>query len=89
MVDNCYCEFVDKIEPIEVGADVAVGSLIKNLGGGIASNGGYIVGKRNLIELCAERLNVPGEGKEVGPTMGMNKSLLMGLFFHLKLLLKR
>ena len=84
MVDNCYCEFVDKIEPIEVGADVAVGSLIKNLGGGIASNGGYIVGKRNLIELCAERLNVPGEGKEVGPTMGMNKSLLMGLFFSPK-----
>ena len=81
MVDNCYCEFVDKKEPIEVGADIAVGSLIKNLGGGIASNGAYIVGKKDLINLCAERLTLPGEAKEVGPTLGANKSILQGLFF--------
>ncbi len=80
MIDNCYCEFVTTKEPTEVGADIVVGSLIKNLGGGIASNGGYIVGRKDLIELCAERLNVPGEGKEVGPTLNMNKSLLQGLF---------
>lgn len=81
MIDNCYCEFVSKIEPTEVGADVVVGSLIKNLGGGITSNGGYICGRKDLIELCAERLNVPGEAKEVGPSMGMNKAFLQGLFF--------
>lgn len=81
MIDNCYCEFVSKIEPTEVGADVVVGSLIKNLGGGIASNGGYICGRKDLIELCSERLNVPGEAKEVGPSMGMNKVFLQGLFF--------
>lgn len=81
MIDNCYCEFVTKTEPTEVGADVVVGSLIKNLGGGIASNGGYICGRKDLIELCAERLNVPGEAKEVGPSMGMNKAFLQGLFF--------
>ena len=80
MIDNCYCEFVDTKEPTEVGADIVVGSLIKNLGGGIASNGAYIVGKKNLIKLASERLTVPGEGKEVGPTMGMNKQLLQGLF---------
>lgn len=80
MIDNCYCEFVTKEEPTEVGADIVVGSLIKNLGGGIASNGGYICGKKDLIHLCAERLNVPGEAKEVGPSMGMNKSILFGLF---------
>ncbi len=80
MVDNCYCEFVDKKEPTEVGADVVVGSLIKNLGAGICSNGAYICGKKDLIHLCAERLNVPGEAKEVGPTMDMNRSLLLGLF---------
>lgn len=85
MVDNCYCEFVNKLEATEVGADVVVGSLIKNLGGGIASNGGYICGKRDLIKLCAERLNVPGEGKEVGPSLGMNKSILMGLFLSPKI----
>ena len=80
MIDNCYTEFVETISPIEVGADAIVGSLIKNLGGGIAQNGGYIVGKRNLINLAAERLNLPGEGKEVGPTLGHNKELLQGLY---------
>lgn len=80
MVDNCYCELVDKKEPIEVGADIAVGSLIKNLGGGLAPNGGYIVGKKELIELVAERLTVPGCGKEVGPTLGVNKAILQGLY---------
>ena len=81
MVDNCYCEFVSKVEPSEVGADIVVGSLIKNLGGGIAPNGAYIVGKKELVELCGERLTLPGEGKEVGPTLGINKSILQGLFF--------
>lgn len=81
MIDNCYCEFVDKREPTEVGADMVVGSLIKNLGGGIAPNGAYIVGRKDLVSLAAERLTVPGEGKEVGPSLGMNRSLLEGLFF--------
>ncbi len=81
MIDNCYCEFVGKIEPIEVGADIIVGSLIKNLGGGIAPNGAYIVGRKDLVKLCGERLTLPGEGKEVGPTLGINKSILEGLFF--------
>ena len=81
MVDNCYCEFVSEKEPIEIGADIAVGSLIKNLGGGIASNGAYIVGKAKLIKLCAERLNLPGEGKDVGPSLGANKFILQGLYF--------
>lgn len=81
MVDNCYCEFVGKVEPIEIGADIAVGSLIKNLGGGIAPNGAYIVGRKDLIKLAGERLTAPGEGKEVGPTLGINKSILQGLFF--------
>lgn len=81
MVDNCYCEFVGEIEPIEIGADIAVGSLIKNLGGGIAPNGAYIVGRKDLVELAGERLTAPGEGKEVGPTLGINKSILQGLFF--------
>lgn len=80
MIDNCYCEFVDIKEPIEVGADIVVGSLIKNLGGGIAPNGAYVVGKKDLIELVGERLTLPGEGKEVGPTLGINKSILQGLF---------
>ncbi len=81
MVDNCYCEFVGKQEPTEVGADLVVGSLIKNLGAGIAPNGAYIVGRKDLIELAGERLTVPGEGCEVGPTLGINKSFLQGLFF--------
>lgn len=80
MIDNCYCEFVSDREPIEVGADIAVGSLIKNLGGGIAPNGAYVVGRKDLVELVAERLTAPGEGKEVGPSLGMNKSLIQGLF---------
>lgn len=81
MIDNCYCEFVSTKEPIEVGADVAVGSLIKNLGGGIAPNGAYVVGRKDLIKLVAERLTLPGEGKEVGPSLGVNKALLQGLYF--------
>ena len=80
MIDNCYCEFVSKKEPTEVGADIVVGSLIKNLGAGIASNGAYICGKKDLVHLCSERLNVPGEAKEVGPSMNMNKEILLGLF---------
>lgn len=80
MIDNCYCEFVSDREPIEVGADIAAGSLIKNLGGGIAPNGAYVVGRKDLVELVAERLTAPGEGKEVGPSLGMNKSLIQGLF---------
>ena len=80
MVDNCYCEFVSDKEPTDVGVDICVGSLIKNLGGGIASNGAYIVGSKKLINLCAERLNVAGEGKEVGPSLGANKSFFQGLY---------
>ena len=80
MIDNCYCEFVDKKEPVEVGADVIVGSLIKNLGGGIAPNGAYIAGRADLVNLAAERLTSPGEGKEVGPSLGITKSFLQGLF---------
>ena len=80
MVDNCYCEFVGKLEPTQVGADICVGSLIKNLGGGIASNGAYIVGKNDLINLCSERLNVAGEASDVGPSLGANKMFLQGLY---------
>ena len=81
MVDNCYCEFVGEKEPTEVGADIMVGSLIKNLGGGLAPNGAYIAGKKELVNLAAERLTAPGEGRDVGPTLGINKSILQGLFF--------
>ena len=84
MVDNCYGEFVQDREPIEVGADIAVGSLMKNLGAGIATSGAYIVGKKELIELCAERLTAPGIGKEIGPSLNQNTNLLKGLFFALK-----
>ena len=80
MVDNCYGEFVDSKEPLAIGADIIVGSLIKNLGGGIAPNGAYIAGKKELVELAAERLTAPGLGKEVGPTLGINKYILQGLF---------
>lgn len=80
MVDNCYCEFVGKLEPTQVGADICVGSLIKNLGGGIASNGAYIVGKKDLINLCSERLNVAGEASDVGSSLGANKMFLQGLY---------
>lgn len=81
MVDNCYCEFVERVNPIQVGADICVGSLIKNLGGGIAPNGAYVVGTKKLIDLVGERLTLPGEGREVGPTLGVNKQILQGLFF--------
>lgn len=80
MLDNCYGEFVDTIEPLDLGADLIIGSLIKNLGGGIAPNGAYIAGKKELVELAAERLTAPGLGKEVGPTLGINKQILQGLF---------
>ena len=81
MVDNCYGEFVEEKEPIEIGADIAVGSLMKNLGAGIATSGAYIVGRKDLIELCAERLTSPGIGKEIGPSLNQNPLLLKGLFF--------
>lgn len=80
MVDNCYCEFVDKNSPLEMGADVIIGSLIKNLGAGIAPNGAYIAGKKKLIKLAGERLTLPGEGMEVGPSLGINKQILEGIF---------
>lgn len=80
-VDNCYGEFVDTIEPTEVGADIIAGSLIKNIGGGIARTGAYIVGRKDLIDMCAERLTAPGIGKEVGISFGENINVLMGLFF--------
>lgn len=80
MVDNCYGEFVEVIEPSDVGADLCVGSLIKNPGGGLAPIGGYIVGKRDLIENCAFRLTAPGLGSEVGATLGLNRSFYQGLF---------
>jgi len=80
MVDNCYCEFVSKKEPSDVGADLVVGSLIKNLGGGIAPNGGYVVGKKVLVDLVAEALTLPGEGRDVGPSLGVNQKFLQGLF---------
>lgn len=79
-VDNCYCEFVERKTPLEVGADVIVGSLIKNLGGGIANNGAYVAGKEKYVSLAAERLTSPGQGKEVGPTLGANRSFLQGLY---------
>jgi len=80
MVDNCYGEFSEKLEPCEVGADIIAGSLIKNPGGGIAPTGGYIAGKKELIEKCAMRLTCPGVGKEVGATLGHSRELYMGLF---------
>ncbi|MBQ8599119.1 MAG: methionine gamma-lyase family protein [Oscillospiraceae bacterium] len=81
IVDNCYGEFVERLEPTQVGADLIIGSLIKNPGGGIAPTGGYIAGRHDLIELCAQRLTAPGVGKEIGCTLGNNRSLFMGLFF--------
>ncbi len=79
-VDNCYGEFVEKIEPTQVGADLMAGSLIKNPGGGIAENGGYICGRKDLVELCAYRMTTPGLGREVGASLGHNRPLYMGLF---------
>ncbi len=81
MVDNCYGEFVEEKEPSEVGADIIVGSLMKNLGAGIATSGAYIAGKKELIELCAERLTAPGVGKEIGPSLNQNTAFIKGLFF--------
>jgi len=81
MVDNCYGEFVEEKEPTEVGADIIVGSLMKNLGAGIATSGAYIVGRRDLVELCAERLTSPGIGKEIGPSLNQNPLFIKGLFF--------
>ena len=82
MVDNCYSEMTDFLNPTSksVGCDIMVGSLIKNLGGGIASNGAYVAGRKDLVELVAERLTVPGQGAEVGPSGDMNKQIIMGLY---------
>lgn len=80
MVDNCYGVFTEEKEPTEVGADLVAGSLIKNMGGGIAPMGGYIAGRKDLVELCSYRLTVPGLGSEVGATLGVNRSLFMGIF---------
>ena len=80
LVDNCYGEFTEKVEPTEVGADLAVGSLIKNPGGGIARSGGYIVGKEDLVNMCAQRLTVPGIGKEIGASLNLNREMFLGFF---------
>ncbi len=80
MVDNCYGEFVEKKEPLDVGADLMMGSLIKNPGGGIASTGGYIAGRADLIELCANRLTCVGMGKEIGATLYQNREMFLGFF---------
>ena len=80
MVDNCYGEFVEDKEPTQVGADLIMGSLIKNPGGGIARTGGYIAGRKDLVELCAYRLTSPGIGKEAGCTLGENRNMYLGLF---------
>lgn len=79
-VDNCYCEFCNSLEPTDVGADIVVGSLIKNLGAGVVNNGAYVAGKARYVELIAERLTVPGQGDHVGPSLGQNKSFLLGLY---------
>lgn len=80
MVDNCYGEFVEETEPLQVGADLIAGSLIKNPGGGIAPCGGYIAGKKEYVELCTYRMTTPGLGREVGATLGQNRNLFMGFF---------
>lgn len=80
MVDNCYGEFVETLEPTQVGADLMAGSLIKNAGGGIAASGGYIAGKTEYVEMCAGRMTAPGVGREVGASLGHNRELYMGLF---------
>lgn len=80
MLDNCYGEFVEKVEPLSVGVDIMAGSLIKNAGGGIAPTGGYIAGKHELVEMCAYRLTTPGTGKEIGATLGNNRELFMGAY---------
>lgn len=80
MVDNCYGEFVETIEPSDVGADMTVGSLIKNPGGGLAPIGGYIAGRKDCVDRASYRLSAPGLGKEVGASLGLNQSLFQGLF---------
>ena len=80
MVDNCYGEYVQMLEPTQVGADLMAGSLIKNPGGGIAPTGGYIAGRHDLVELCAYRLTTPGTGREIGCTLGNSRELFMGAF---------
>ena len=79
-IDNCYGEFVDKLEPTDVGADIMCGSLIKNPGGGLANSGAYIVGKKNLVENCAYRMTAPGIGNEVGVNFNQNRNILRGLY---------
>ena len=81
MVDNCYGEFVETVEPSDVGADMIVGSLIKNPGGGIAPTGGYIAGRKDLVELCAYRLNAPGLGKELGCTLETPRDMYLGFYY--------
>ena len=80
MIDNCYCEMCSYKEPTEIGADLVVGSLIKNLGGGIANNGGYICGKNELVNLCSERLTSPGLGAEVGPSLNQTRNFMLGFY---------
>ena len=80
MLDNCYGEFVEKVEPLTIGVDLMAGSLIKNAGGGIAPTGGYIAGKQELVAMCAYRLTTPGTGKEIGATLGNNRELFMGAY---------
>lgn len=80
MVDNCYGEFVEKLEPTSVGADLIAGSLIKNPGGAIAKTGGYIAGRHDLVEMCAYRMTTPGLGREVGATLGHTRELFMGIY---------
>ena len=80
MLDNCYGEFVEKVEPLTLGVDLMAGSLIKNAGGGIAPTGGYIAGRKDLVEMCAYRLTTPGTGKEIGATLGNNRELFMGAY---------
>ncbi|MFR6092917.1 MAG: methionine gamma-lyase family protein, partial [Faecalibacterium prausnitzii] len=81
MVDNCYGEFVEREEPLAVGADIIAGSLIKNPGGGIAPTGGYIAGRKDLVELCAYRLNAPGLGKELGCTLETPRDMYLGFYY--------
>lgn len=80
MLDNCYGEFVEKVEPLSVGVDIMAGSLIKNPGGGISPTGGYIAGKSELVEMCAYRLTTPGTGKEIGATLDVNREMFMGAY---------
>lgn len=80
MIDNCYCEMCSYKEPTEIGTDLVVGSLIKNLGGGIANNGGYICGKSELVNLCSERLTSPGLGAEVGPSLNQTRNFMLGFY---------